>query len=151
MTGPDPTPGQEPVELLDTSVLCRYLLNDHPGTLSARAAQLIESDQPFQVSILVLAEAAHVLRAVYARTPQEIAEALILLLERENMAVAEVATDRVIEALEMTAPGRRVSVPDALLWALAGERDARVWTFDRRFPSAGIEVREPAPFPCPTT
>ena len=36
----------EAPDLLDTNVICRYLLNDHPGTMSARAAALIESAQP---------------------------------------------------------------------------------------------------------
>lgn len=130
-------------ELVDTDVVCRYLLNDHPASLSARARQLIESARLLRVSILTLAEAAHVLRAVYHRTPEQIASALILLLERQNVESHEVDTDLAISALELTRGSRRVSVPDALLWALARAARGRVWSFDRAFPPHGIELREP--------
>lgn len=130
-------------DLLDTDVICRYLLNDHPDSLSARAARLIESDQPLRVSILTLAEAAHVLRSVYTRSPEQIATALILLLERANIESCEVETDLAAEALELTRGSRRVSVSDALLWALARTLGARIRSFDRRFPREGIAVKEP--------
>jgi predicted nucleic acid-binding protein len=129
--------------LVDTDVLCRYLLNDYPDSLSARAAQLIESEQPLRVSILTLAEAAHVLRSVYGRSGDQIAGALILLLERQNVESFEVITDLAIAALELTRPSGRVSFPDALLWAVARSADLRVRSFDRRFPRDGIDLREP--------
>jgi predicted nucleic acid-binding protein len=128
---------------VDTDVLCRYLLNDHPASSSRRAAARIESPQPLVVSILTLAEVAHVLRSVYGRSPEQIAAALILLLDRENIESCEVETDLAIEALELMRASRRVSVPDALLWALARKMGSRVRTFDRRFPTDGITVAEP--------
>lgn len=144
MTGETPaSPPPGPLDLLDADVLCRYLLNDHPGTLSTRAAHLIESDASFHVSILTLAEVAHVLRSVYARSPEQIATALILLLERQNLATAEIDAEIAVEALELTRQSRRVSVPDALLWALARARGSRVRSFDRQFPQQGIQVKEP--------
>src|SRR5213593_4426188 len=94
---------------LDTDVLCRYLLNDHPESRSARAAQLIEHTSPLRISLLTLAEVAHVLRTVYRRSPAQIAVSLIRLLQRENVETYEVVTELAIEALEMTHPSRRVS------------------------------------------
>src|SRR2546427_731835 len=94
------TKGQVTIEksVLDADVVCRYLLNDHPETLSARASRLIDSEQPLKIAILTLAEAAHMLRSVYGRSPDQIASALVLLLERENVTVYEVETETVIEA-----------------------------------------------------
>jgi predicted nucleic acid-binding protein len=124
MQAEEPGGLEPPVDLLDTDVLCRYLLNDYPADLSARCGQIIESEQSFRVSLLTLAEVAHVLRSVYHRSPEQIAAALILLLERENIETHEIDTYLAIEALELTRPSRRVSVPDALLWALAREAGA---------------------------
>jgi predicted nucleic acid-binding protein len=136
--------GDERIEFLDSDVICRYLMNDH-AALSPRAAVLIDADRPLRISILTVAEVAHVLRSVYARTPQQVADALIQLLERENIQVHEVDTDLTIEALGLTRPSRRVSIPDALLWAVAlAAAPARIWSFDRRFPREGIQVEEPA-------
>ena len=106
------------VEFLDSDVICRYLVNDHVEH-SPRAARLIDSDRLLWISILTLAEVAHVLRSVYQRTPEQIADGLIQLLERENIAAHELDTDLAIGALELTRPSRRISVPDALLWATA--------------------------------
>jgi predicted nucleic acid-binding protein len=131
------------VEFLDSDVICRYLMNDHP-TLSPRAAGLIDSDRPLRISVLILAEVSHVLRSVYGRTSDQIAGALIQLLERVNIQTHELDTDVTIEALDLTRPSRRVSVPDALLRALAlSAGPARIWSFDRRFPNAGIDLSEP--------
>jgi predicted nucleic acid-binding protein len=131
------------VEFLDSDVICRYLVNDHVE-LSPRSAQLIDSHRRLRISILTLAEVAHVLRSFYGRTPEQIADALIQLLERENIATHELDTDLAIEALDMTRPSRRISVPDALLWAIAQtSAPARVWSFDRRFPSDGLDLAAP--------
>jgi predicted nucleic acid-binding protein len=131
------------VEFLDSDVICRYLTNDDPQ-LSLRAAALIDSERPLRISILILAEVAHVLRSFYRRPPEQVAGALIRLLERENIEAHEVDTDVAIEALELTRPSRRVSVPDALLWATAQVvPPARIWTFDERFPGHGIETAAP--------
>jgi predicted nucleic acid-binding protein len=131
------------VEFLDTDVICRYLMNDH-AELSPRAARLIDSDRLLRISLLTLAEVAHVLRLIYKRTAAQIAGALTQLLDRENISTHEVDTDLAIEALELTQPSRRVSVPDPMLWALAySAPPARIWSFDRHFPTSGIDLREP--------
>lgn len=130
-------------EFLDSDVICRYLVNDHPE-LSPRAARLIDSSRPLRISILTLAEVAHVLRSFYQRTPDEVAHGLIQLLERENIITHELDTDLAIEAIDMTRPSRRISIPDALLWATAQPAaPARVWSFDRRFPDDGLELAVP--------
>ena len=83
------------------------------------------------------------LRSVYLRSPEAIAAALTQLLERENIDAHEIATEVAIAALEMTRSSRRVSVPDALLWALARASGHSVRSFDRRFPRIGITIEEP--------
>src|SRR5579883_1687877 len=99
MSQADPQPDWE---FLDSDVICRYLLNDHPANLSRRAARAIESGNSYHISILILAEVAHVLRSVYSRSPADIAGALIQLLERENIAAHEIETEIAIEAMELT-------------------------------------------------
>lgn len=136
-------PPVQMIELLDANVICRYLADDHPEH-SERAARLIESDRPLRVSVLVLAETAHVLRRGYGHPQEAVVKALIELLQREHLDVHEVDTDRAIEALHRCLPSGRVSVPDALLWATARDAaPARVWTFDQRFPREDIACEEP--------
>ena len=58
----------------------------------------------------------------------------------EGHAVPEV----LLSGLELCRPSGRVSVPDALIWAMArAQPPSVVYTFDRRFPAEGIELREP--------
>jgi len=133
----------ERTEFLDANLICRYLTDDHPE-LSPRAAALIDSDHQLRISLLMLAEAAQVLRSFYRRAPDQIADALIRLLERSNIRVHEVDTDHAIQALQLTRPSRRISVPHALLWAIAqAATPALVWSFDRKFPREGIDLVEP--------
>jgi predicted nucleic acid-binding protein len=130
-------------ELLDTSVLARYLVGDAPD-LAARARSLVDSYRPLRISLVALAEIGYLLTRRYGIDRAWVVQGLIDLLNRDNIEVHEVPTDLAVEALAFCAPSARVSFTDAMLWAIARRSGASVWTFDRAFPSEGIEKREPA-------
>lgn len=141
---PPVEPGESsPLEFLDTNTLARYLIRDNPA-MTERAAALIDSDRSLRISVLVLAEAGYLLTSFYRIERARAVDALIDLLNRENIEAHEIATDVAIQALRLCQPSRRVSFADALLWAVARSvAPARVWSFDTRFPTDGIELREP--------
>ena len=130
-----------PLPLLDTSVLVRYLIGE-PPSMGERARALIDGGQDFGVTAVILAEAAHVLRRVYGRAREQIVDALLDMIQRERIIPHNVDRATLVEALRMCRPSGRVSIPDALLWAEARSSGVGiVYTFDRQFPSLGIEVR----------
>lgn len=133
----DPVP-----ELLDANPVLRYLLADHPDQF-ARAQVLIESDRRLRLSIVTLTEIGYVLTRVAGVPRADAVDALIALLERENIEVHEIETDLAVQALALCRPSGRVNFGDAMLWAVARASAARVWTFDERFPVDGIESRRP--------
>lgn len=131
-----------PPELLDTSVMARYLIGDHPE-MERRAVALIDSDRPLHISVVALAEIGFLLQRHYGIARPAIVGSLIDLLMRQNIEAHEVPTEVAIHALRMCAPSGRVSFADAMLWATARAGSAAVWTFDRAFPTDGITRREP--------
>jgi predicted nucleic acid-binding protein len=138
----DPSPGG-PVEFLDTNTIARYLVQENPD-MTARAAALIDSERSLCISVVVLAEVGYLLTKFYRIDRTRTVEALIDLLNRENIVTHEIGTELAIQALRLCEPSGRVSFADALTWATARlAAPARVWSFDTRFPTEGIEVREP--------
>lgn len=132
-----------PAEFLDANVIIRYLLQDSPD-LGARAKALIDSSRVFLVSTVTLAEVSHVLRSVYRRDHNRIASALIDFLGKSNVDTFEIDTVLAIDALESTRNSGRINVADALVQSTAKSvLNGRVWTFDERFLSDGIEVATP--------
>lgn len=130
-------------EFLDTNILVRYLTRDSP-LLGTRAAALIERDVGLFITPHVLAEAAYVLIKVYGRDRSAVVDALTDLLQRENVQLHGLDTELGLEALALCRPSGRVSFADALLWAEArSSTPSRIWSFDRRFPHLGVELREP--------
>jgi predicted nucleic acid-binding protein len=129
---------------LDTSVIVRYLVGT-PRAQARRAARLIDDGSvTIGVSVVALAECAHVLRTQYDVEQRDIIEALIGLIQRENVRVLEVRGDVVVEALvrARSMPGR--PIPDALIVAASLAFDALpLATFDADQRRYGIEVREP--------
>jgi predicted nucleic acid-binding protein len=132
----------EPGGLLDTNPIVRYLLGDH-AEHSPRARALIESDAALRVSIVTLAEVGYILTRVAAVPRADAVDAMIDLLDRENIEVHEIPTDLAVQALALCRPGGRVNFADAMLWAVARTAATQVWTFDQRFPRDGIQVRQP--------
>ncbi len=139
------TPGSpaDATEFLDANAILRYLLADHPEHC-ARSQALIESERSFRISLITLAEVGHVLTRTAGVPRSDAVDALVQLLNRENLETHEAERDVVIQALDLCRPSGRVNFADAMLWAVARTATpARVWTFDERFPADGIEVRRP--------
>lgn len=126
--------------LLDTSVVLRYLLGD-PPELAARARELVEGEPVVLLSEVALAEAAYVLSSVYGIERVDVVDALIGFVQRRNVRLANLPKAVGLEALALCRPSRRVSFADALLWAQARALGvSRVFTFDRKFPTDGLEL-----------
>jgi predicted nucleic acid-binding protein len=127
--------------LLDTSFLVRYLTGD-PPSMAERAAEVIDSEAPLILSEIALLETAHVLRSFYGVPRPEIVDALLELVQKQNMQTTDLPKTRVLEALRLCRDSSRHSLPDAFLWAQALEHGAAaIYSFDRHFPSEGPSVR----------
>jgi predicted nucleic acid-binding protein len=129
---------------LDTSVIVRYLVGS-PPTQARRAARLIDDDSiECGVSLVALAECAHVLRTQYDVSQRDIIDALIGLIQRANVRVVDVRTDVLVETLVRARdlPGR--PIVDALIVAASVASDAiPLATFDRGQRRYGIATRDP--------
>ena len=127
---------------LDTNMVVRYLLGE-PAEQAQAAATIIEQSAQLWISPVILAESYFVLLSVYQRTRAEIMDALIQLINRKNIVVSSIDKALAIEALHMCRDSGRVKLADALLWAEARTSgETVVFTFDRRFPIAGITRSE---------
>jgi predicted nucleic acid-binding protein len=126
---------------LDTSYILRYLTND-PPEMAAQAARIIDSDEPLLLSEIALIEAAHVLATFYKASREDIVDALIGLVQRQNIQILNLPKLRILTALELCRPSKRYSFADAFLWAQALEEGAgkRFYTFDQRFPQHGLTL-----------
>ena len=128
----------------DTSVLVRYLVGT-PAVQAKRAAALIDDDEAeVGVSVLALAECAHVLRSQYGVGQREIVDALVELVQRDNVRIVDgdagVIVSMLIRARSM--PGR--PIPDALIVAaMASAKAVPIATFDHDQRRYGVAVREP--------
>jgi predicted nucleic acid-binding protein len=128
----------------DTSVLVRYLVGT-PAGQARQAAKLIDDDDlEIGVAPVALAECAHVLRTQYDVPPRDILDALIDLVQRENVRMLGVSTELVVQHLVLarSMPGR--PIPDALIVASAVAAGAEsLATFDRDQRRYGIPIRQP--------
>ena len=134
-----------PLRLLDTSIIVRYLTNDIPD-LAARARQLIDSHALLGITTVALLEAAHVLRnPPYSHARERVVDALVELVQRENVVGVGVNTEQAAVALLLCRPSGTVSFGDALIAAAghsAGVDEA--YSFDAAFGRTGLRV---VPFP----
>ena len=129
---------------VDTSVLVRYLVGTPPAQARRAAALIDDATLEVGISPVALAECAHVLRTQYEVDGPAIIEALIGLVQRENVRLLGIRTQPVVEALvrARSMPGR--PIPDALIVAASVATDAiPLVTFDRQQARYGIETREP--------
>ncbi len=129
-------------DLVDTNLLVRYLTGEPPDQSEA-AARVLERDAPILIAPLILVETAYVLRSVYGVAREDVAAALVDLVQRVNVQVLGVETSLVVQALGLCRASGRVSFADALLWAQARDLDQPVWTFDKNFPMEGVRIRRP--------
>lgn len=127
----------------DTSVVVRYLVGT-PEEQAKRAARLLDGEQEVGISILVLAEAAHVLRSFYRVPRGNIATQLIELVTRSNVVPIELAKAEVLEALVRARSFESAPITDALIAASAKASGALpMYTFDRQFAGLGAAVGTP--------
>lgn len=127
----------------DTSVLVRYLVGTPPSQ-ARRAARLVDGAEQIGISVVALAECAHVLRTQYGIAPREILDSLIGLVQRENVQVTDARLDVLVAMLVRARgmPGR--PIPDALIVGAALAADATpLATFDAEQRRYGIATREP--------
>lgn len=119
--------------LLDTNVLIRFLRQDHP-TMGPAARGLFQAAARGEVRLLleesIVAEAVYVLQSVYKQSRADIADALQALVRR----APAIQTDRpavLNDALDRYRRQSQVDFADALLAALAVEKQIPVASFDR--------------------
>ncbi|MBI4197967.1 MAG: PIN domain-containing protein [Chloroflexi bacterium] len=128
--------------VVDTSVLVRYLTGDPPEQ-ARKAINIIDSRESLLVTEVALVETAHALRTFYAVPRTAIVDSLIVLLQKENLAVLGREKNLVMQALLLCRPSGRVSFGDALIWAAARSGGIQVvYSLDDKFPRGGIEVRD---------
>lgn len=127
---------------IDSNIVVRYVM-DYPPEQAEVATTILESGEDLILTEGVLAEISYVLRRNYNIPREAVVDALLALIRRANVQVHGLDKSLVIDALLLCRPSGRVSVQDALLWAIArssGE-DSRIYTFDERFPGQNIEIR----------
>ncbi len=128
---------------VDTSVIVRYLVGTPPEQ-AARAGAVIDADQNIGVSIVALAETAHVLRTQYGVARADVVETLIDLVARENLTTLELSKPDVLEALVAARSIPSAPIPDALIVAAARSGGAvPIYTFDRDLGRLGAPVASP--------
>jgi predicted nucleic acid-binding protein len=128
---------------VDTSVVVRYLIGA-PADQTARAAALIDSEAEIGISILVIAETAHVLRSNYEIPRPDIVAGLIDLLTKANVAPLEMSKSDVIDALIRARAFESSPITDALIATASRAYDALpVYTFDKKFSRLGAPVAAP--------
>lgn len=117
---------------LDSNVLLRFLVQDDP-VQSPKAASVIHQlteESPGYVSHVVLAETAWVLQSTYKVPAEEIAGAIVRLLQVATFVVQD--EQSVVEALHASSEGRG-TFADALIGILCARAGcSRTVTFDKR-------------------
>lgn len=132
------------MDAVDTNVLVRYLIQDHPEQGPA-AARLVDGADKLGVSLVALAETAFVLSRVYEVPREEVVDLLVELLRKRNMDVFGVDKALATSALLLCRPSGRVNYADALINADARAHAARcLHTFDDRFPPEGLTLERPS-------
>ena len=128
---------------VDTSVVVRYLVGT-PADHAERAAELIDGDREIGISLLVIAEAAHVLGSFYRVPRPTIADQLIALLTRSNVVPIEISKPDALEALVRARSLGSTPITDALIAATArAAGSVPVYTFDARFGRLGAPAATP--------
>ena len=128
----------------DTSVLVRYLVGS-PAAQARRAAQLIDdAETEVGISVVALAECAHVLRTQYEVPQRDIVDSLIGLVQRQNIRVLGLRADVLVEMLVRARSLPRRPIPDAMIVAASLAADALpLATFDRDQRRYGVAIRAP--------
>lgn len=127
---------------LDTNMIVRYLTGV-PIEQFAQASRIINETENLLISDVALTEVAYILRDRHQVSRESIVDLLIALIQRDNVSVYAIDDELAIQGLRMCRPSGRVSIADAMIWAAARtDRASAIYTFDRRFPGQGIEIRQ---------
>ena len=87
----------------------------------------------------------YVLTRVYRISRQQVVDQLVEFLQKANINSYALDKGLVIQALLMCRQSGRVSFGDAVIWATARTAgDTVTYSFDDRFPSDGMEIRQRA-------
>lgn len=119
------------MRVVDANVILRYLLSDHAEHHRLAAAfweRVKAGDETAWVAESVLAECVYVLTKFHKVPRREVANSLTDLLSLRF--VATDYPDAMAQALKLFAE-RNVDFVDALVFALAKAKDAKVFSFDR--------------------
>lgn len=128
---------------VDTSVLVRYLVGT-PEAQARRAAKLVDGNQELGISLVALAECAHVLRSQYGVSQTDILDGLIGLVQRENVRVLGMRTEILVEHLVRARGLSGRPIPEAMIVASSVAADALpLATFDRDQRRYGAATQEP--------
>ena len=128
---------------VDTSVVVRYLVGT-PEDQAQRAARLVDGPLDIAISLVVVAESAHVLRSVYRLGRAAIVDRLIELMTRENVTALEISKADAIDALVRARAFESSPITDALIAAAGRSLGALpIYTFDHRFRRLGSAVATP--------
>jgi predicted nucleic acid-binding protein len=129
---------------VDANVILRYLLNDLPDQAAA-AAHILDREAELIVTDGTLAEVAYVLSRYPGITREQVVDALIAFISKQNITLLALDKTLTIQSLLRCRPSGRVSFADALLWAAARSAGATtIYTFDDRFPTDGPTLRREA-------
>lgn len=108
------------------------------------AARILDETPQLRLSEGVLAETAYLLTSFYEVPREQVVDSLVDLISKENIVLHGLGKEVTIQALLLCRPSKRVSFADALLWAVAmsGGKGTCIYTFDKRFPGDGPQLRE---------
>lgn len=125
----------------DSGVLIRYLAEDDlPRAIAA--SELIDGERRLVVSTGVLFETVHVLRTQHGFANPRLAMALIELLSRENVELADADAGHVVGGLTWTLRSSSRRIPDAVIAAAAAQAGCDwIATFDEAFASPTVPSR----------
>ncbi|MGG6431541.1 PIN domain-containing protein [Anoxybacillus sp. D401a] len=115
------------MEIVDTNIVLRYLLNDHDD-LSAKAAMIIENNKVLLPNEIVV-EVVYVLEKVYKVKNDEICDTLLELFRYDNIDVDDM---EILEEALILFKERRLDFVDTLLYAYNKVKGYEVYTFDKK-------------------
>ena len=128
---------------VDTSVVVGYLVGSSDASFE-EAKTILEHTPELVITDVALAEVFFVLYSVHKVPRGKLINVLVKLVQRRNILIFGLAKEVVIKVLLLCRPSGRVSLPDALIWAAtvsSGNGSAIVYSFDKRFPAEGVELR----------
>lgn len=129
------------MKLVDTNILVRLIIQDHPAIAKRCRNLLLYSDEDIFITDLAVAEVVWVLEKTYACSKEEIARKLILLVSSPRI---EFSDRELLQQALVLFGEHNVSFTDAYHTAL-GRRRGRdaVYSYDRDFERLKFPRLEP--------